>query len=478
MLFYDYAIYITTLEVYIQRFELKEQPLKSSPHDLLFRPIRIGSVLLRGRMAKSASVETLCTFDGKVTDELIQHYREIAQGGTPLIITGATSFNLYSRGVPHQISIDSDDKIPGLQRLTQEVHRHDTKIFMQIYHTARQALPTPVGRTDAQAPSAVYEPTLGVMPKAMSLDDIQNAIKGFAQAAERCQKAGFDGIQIHAAHGYLISAFLTPHTNRRKDQYGGSFDNRMRFLKDVYHAIRERVGTNFPIIMKINGSDNLPLRKGLTTSQLVTVARKMEAEGIDAVEISAGHYESFMTFERGSWHGYVKPMLTQGAGQALFWPRRLLMRIFAPVVEWTFNRMAGYSEGFNLNYAEQFTRQLTVPVICVGGLSDKKVISEALAQGRCDMVSAARGFLADPYLYRHMQLDQPGPKCSYCNACFAYAGSQPIGCVDPVISKERQEMLASEASDLSLKPIYEDPISHGNRVKDDKLNIKEEGEYR
>ncbi len=149
----------------------------------------------------------------------------------------------------------------------------------------------------------------------MSITEIEQTIEDFAAAAERCQKAGFDGIQIHAAHGYLISAFLTPHTNRRKDNFGGSLTNRMRLLLETYRAVRRRVGPDFPVIMKINGSDELPLRRGIPTADLVTVTKMLEDEGLDAVEISVGHYESGTTFSRARWNGFTKRMATVGAGK-------------------------------------------------------------------------------------------------------------------------------------------------------------------
>jgi len=411
----------------------------------LFEPLYIGKLKLSGRVAKSATVETRCTEEGYITDEFLKFYQEIAQGGTPLIITGAASYNQYSRGVPHQISVDADDKIAGLTRLADTVHQYDSKIMVQIYHTARQAMPVPVGRIDAQAPSAVYEPSLGVRPRAMSVAEIRETITQFADAAERCKKAGIDGVQIHAAHGYLISSFLTPHTNRRKDQYGGSFDNRLRFLIELYHAIRERVGDDYPLILKLNGADDLPLRKGLSTETLVKIAVRMEQEGIDAVEISAGHYESCTSFERGRWKGFTRAMLKHGPGQALAWYRRFVMNLFAPLIDMIFDKVSGFSEGFNLSYAQQFTAALNIPVICVGGFVNRQTMESALANNECDMVSVARGLLADPYLYRHLKDDKPGPVCDYCNACFTRAGSSPLACINPDVGRQRSKMLAIES---------------------------------
>jgi 2,4-dienoyl-CoA reductase-like NADH-dependent reductase (Old Yellow Enzyme family) len=413
--------------------------------DLLFSPIRIGKLALAGRFVKSATTETRCTDDGFVTDELIDYYEKIAQGGTPLLITGNAYFDLYSKAAPRQLAADDDDKISGLRRLTDAVHRRGSKIFMQIYHVGRQASPRLVGRKDSVAPSRVFEPTLGVRPREITREEIREAVQGFADAAARGQEAGFDGLQIHAAHGYLINQFLTPHTNRRKDEYGGSFENRMRFLLEVYGAVRQRVGQDYPVIMKMNGSDELTLRKGLKPADMVKVAQRMETEGVDAVEISAGHYESGLTFERGHWRKFFSTVTTIGVGQYLPWYQRVPARVSAPLLDWGLRRVSGYSEGFNLRYAKLCKEALSIPVICVGGFIHREAMERAIASGECDMVSVARALIADPFLYRHMQEGVQGPQCDFCNACYSRAAVWPVDCYNEEVRSQRERMLSAEA---------------------------------
>jgi len=410
----------------------------------LFTPIRIGKLELPGRLVKSATTETRCTEDGFVTGELIEYYEQIAQGGTPLLITGNAYFDLYSKAGARQIAADNNNKIPGLRRLVDAVHHHGSKIFMQIYHVGRQAIPRFVGRKDAVAPSAVFEPSLGVRPRAITLEEIQNTIQGLADCAARGQEAGFDGIQIHAAHGYLLSAFLTPHTNRRTDEYGGSFDNRLRLLIEVYRAIRQRVGQDYPIILKLNGSDDLPLRRGLKSEDLVKVACRMEDEGVDAVEITAGHYESGFTFERGQWKGFFSTVTTVGMGTNLPWYHRGSARLMAPLLDWVLGRVAGYSEGFNLRYAKLFKEALGIPVICVGGFLHREAMDRAIADGECDMVSVARALIADPFLYRHMQQGIEGPQCDFCNMCYARGAIWQVDCYNEEVRAQRERMLREE----------------------------------
>ncbi len=418
------------------------------PQNSLFSPIRIGKLELPGRLVKSATTETRCTDDGFVTDEFIEYYEQIARGGTPLLITGNAYFNLYSKPAARQLAADNDDKIPGLRRVADAVHRHGSKIFMQVYHVGRQAIPRLVGRKDSVAPSAVFEPSLGVRPREITRGEIEETIQGLADAAARAQQAEFDGIQIHAAHGYLISEFLTPHTNRRTDEYGGSFENRLRFLIEVYRAIRERVGQDYPIIMKLNGSDDLPFRKGLKPEELVKVSQRMEAEGVDAVEISAGHYESGFTFERGQWKGFFSTVTTIGIGKNLPWYHRGTARLMAPFLDWGLGKIAGYSEGFNLRYAKLFKHALSIPVICVGGFLHREAMERAIENAECDMVAVARALIADPFLYRHMQQGVEGPQCDFCNACYARGATWPVDCYNEEIRAQREDMLRAEAAQL------------------------------
>ena len=409
--------------------------------NLLFSPVRIGRLELPGRLVKSATTETRCTDDGFVTDELIGYYEQIAQGGTPLLITGNVYFNLHSKAAPRQLAADHDDKIPGLRRLTEAVHGYRSRIFMQIYHVGRQALPHLVGRKEAVSASPVFEPTLGVRPREITREEIRETVLGLAEAAARGQRAGFDGIQIHAAHGYLINAFLTPHTNRRTDEYGGSFENRMRLLLEVYRAIRERVGKDYPVIAKINGSDELPLRKGLKPHDMVRVAQRMEAEGIDAIEVSAGHYESGFTFERGRWRGFFSTVTTVGIGRNLPWYYRACARLLAPILDWALDRVASYSEGFNLRYSRLIKQAVRIPVICVGGFIHREVMERAIESGACDLVSMARALIADPFLYRHMKEGVQGPQCDFCNACYARGACWPVDCYNERVRAMKDHML-------------------------------------
>jgi len=188
---------------------------------VLFEPFSIGGLSIPGRLVKSATSETMASPDGFATDELVRFYGPLAKSGTPLLITGNIYVSPDGQSTPRQMGADTDDKIPALARLAAEVRRHGSLIFAQISHCGRQVVPPSVGRREAVSASDVKDLITGTRPRALTLDEIRRIVDDFGSAALRCKQAGFDGIQIHGGHGYLVSQFLTPYTNRRRDDYGG-----------------------------------------------------------------------------------------------------------------------------------------------------------------------------------------------------------------------------------------------------------------
>lgn len=408
---------------------------------VLFTPIRIGSLELPGRLFKTATAETSASADGFVTDEVVEFYRLIAMGGTPLIITGNIYVSRLGKSAPRQLGADEDDKIAGLVRITQVVHAHGGRIFAQLNHCGRQVVPDFVGATDVVSASAVKDLLTGTRPRAMSTQEIAAIVEQFGEAARRCRDAGFDGVQMHSANGYLMSQFLTPYTNRRDDEYGGSLERRTRFAREVLGAIRRRVGVDFPVIIKMNGADALPLRDGLAPPELAEAARIMEAAGVDAVEISVGHYESGFPMVRGSFGRCLQNMLQGSMAHLPPW-RRTLLRVFRPLVTLACNLLWKGREGFNLDYTPDFKARLRIPVISVGGFRTRQTMEAAITRGLCDAVSAGRPFLADPFFYRHVRDGTPGPRCVDCNACVGHLGAQPADCYHPQVRAEKDAMLA------------------------------------
>jgi 2,4-dienoyl-CoA reductase-like NADH-dependent reductase (Old Yellow Enzyme family) len=261
----------------------------------------------------------------------------------------------------------------------------------------------------------------------LRIDEIPGVVASFVRAAERAAAVGFDGVQVHAAHGYLLSQFLTPHTNRRRDDYGGSLRNRARLLLDVVAAIRSEL-PDTPLLVKMNGTDDLPLRRGATTPELVQVARWLQDEGADAIEISRAHYESWPGMAQGNYRGFLRNSTSRGPLATASPVRKAILRTLAPVIETVAGRLRPPVEGFNLAFAEQFTETLDIPVICVGGFHTRDGIAHAIESGKVDAVSAARAFIADLFLYRNTAgiPHEVIPVCGYCNVCIATFGTTRI----------------------------------------------------
>ncbi len=196
--------------------------------NILFEPIDINGMQLKNRVVKSATYEAMATEDGQVTDQLVDFYARAARGGAGLIITGAAHVHANGQCLPLQGGIANDDQISGLKTLVETVHQTEAKIALQLIHAGRQTLPILIGGQTPMAPSAIEaDPMFQTEPREMTEGDIQGAIKAFGEAAARGKEAGFDAVQLHAAHGYLLAQFLSPHTNRRTDEWGGTPEKRM-----------------------------------------------------------------------------------------------------------------------------------------------------------------------------------------------------------------------------------------------------------
>ncbi len=245
----------------------------------IFKPITINSMEIPNRFVRSATNESLMDSEGYVTDRLGDMYEELAKGGVGLIITGYAYVRPDGKSSLMQAAIYDDKFIPAYKKLTKRVHNYKTKITLQIAHGGRQTKPEICGCTPI-APSAVTDSSSGITPKEMSESDIRNIIKCFGQAARRAKEAGFDGVQLHAAHGYLLSEFISPYTNRRTDKWGGSIENRTRILIEVLKECRKEVGRDYPILIKLNSMDGISggiAEAGAVTARIGIKSKKDEA---------------------------------------------------------------------------------------------------------------------------------------------------------------------------------------------------------
>ena len=251
----------------------------------LFEEAAINGMTLRNRLVRSATWEGMCEQDGRPTEKLINCYRDLAQGGIGLIISGYTFVRPDGKQFPGKMGIHTEDFAGAYENLTSTVHNAGGKIAVQLVHAGGQTDANNTGRQPL-APSAVQVDQFPEMPAALTKDEINEIIAAFAEGARRAKAWGFDGVQLHGAHGYLINQFLSPLTNRRTDEYGGSIENRSRFLLEVFRKVRETVGTDYPVLIKLNAADNL--EGGLEVDDAVCAAKKLAKAGIDAIEVSAG----------------------------------------------------------------------------------------------------------------------------------------------------------------------------------------------
>ena len=387
---------------------------------LLFSPGRIGSLETKNRLVHSATHEAMAGAGGEVTDQLIRRYSNLAKGETGLIVPGYMFVTQSGKAVQNQTGIHTDSLIPELKRLTEAVHEHDGKIVFQLAHAGRQTTKSLTGQAPLGPSSFDRDPVNFVKPKEMNEEDIQEAIQAFGKAAGRAVEAGADGVQIHAAHGYLVNQFLSPFFNRRKDSWGGSYENRFRFVANIIREIKKAAPSDFPVLIKLNTHDHTPAT-GITHDLARFYAEKLVESGIDAVEISSGSAcYAFMNTCRGDVP--VKELIDAMP----FWKR--------PIARMMLNRMVGkygLEEGYHLDAAKAIKPVLgNVPLILVGGMRRVAHMEEVLQNDHADFISMSRPFIREPFLvkkFKEGKADQV--QCVSCNKCFStVAVAEPIKC--------------------------------------------------
>lgn len=364
----------------------------------LFSPIRINRTEIRNCLVLPA-MHLGYTPGGFVSEKLTDFYLERAQGGVGMIIIGGCTIDEYS-GMSEMIALHDDRFIEGLSQLAQAVQNQGARLFAQLYQAGRYAHSMMIGGKTPLAPSAVRSKLTGETPKAMDLGEIEMVQESFVQAALRAQKAGLDGVEVLGSAGYLISQFLSPITNKREDHYGGPFENRLRFGKEVVEKTRKAVGVNFPILVRIAGNDFMP--GGNTNQEAALFAQTLEAAGADAFNVTGG------------WHETRVPQLT----------------MMLPQGAYTY-------------LAQGIRKAVKVPVIACNRINDPILADRILRDGQADMVGMARALIADPNLPRKAQEGdfKAIQHCIACNqGCFdSVFQFLPVTClVNPRAGQERQ----------------------------------------
>ena len=385
---------------------------------LLFNPAKIGNLELKNRFVSSATVECLVTQDNKITENYFKVYKKLAKGGVGLIIPGNYFVNKSGVAVEKNLVIDNDNVIPDLQKLTNLVHENDAKIVAQLNHGGRQCDPKIIGQKPV-SPSSVRDNLTGIKPRKLQVKEIEEIIEDFANAALRVQKSGFDGIQLNAAHGYLINQFLSSRTNRRKDEWGGSLENRMLFLTKIFRAIRDKVGNSFPILVKINSQDNI--KKGVSLNESIILSQKLDELGVDAIEISGGIKETGFTTTKGN---IPKDILLKNVG--------FLKRLLFVFIKGKLKKSAKFHENYHLSQAIAIKKNVSVPIILVGGVRNREKMEMILNEGQADFIAMSRPFIRQPSLVNQF-IKYPNSEritCVNCNRCTVEitVNNKPLKC--------------------------------------------------
>jgi 2,4-dienoyl-CoA reductase-like NADH-dependent reductase (Old Yellow Enzyme family) len=320
----------------------------------LFSAININTMQLKNRAVMPAMATVYGNSDSTVSDRLISYLERRAEGGVGLIIAEVCAIDPRGRGLANEIGVWNDSFIPGLSMLAEAGHRHDGKIALQLHHAGRETMEILAGMKP-EAPSDLPSPTLKQECEAMTIGRVREVVNEYAEGARRAKAAGFDAVEIHGAHGYLIHQFLSPFSNKRSDEYGGSDANRSRFLLEILGAVRGKVGADFPLIVRFSGEECIKGGFDLDFTRMLAV--KLADAGADALHVSVGVYSTPGFFITASMDT---------------------------------------PEGFNLFRAAEIKNMVDIPVIGVGRVIDPRMADRAIGSGDVDLVSMGRQLLADP----------------------------------------------------------------------------------
>lgn len=342
----------------------------------VFTPMNVGPVTIPNRFVVPTMVTNYCDDNNCITERYIKYMEEKAIGGFGLLITEDYAVEPHGRGYARIPGLYNDEQVKGNKKLTEAVHKHGAKIFCQMYHPGKQATMAANGGVTPIAPSAIKDPLCLTQPREITVEEIHQLVKDFGSAAKRAEQAGFDGVEIHAGHGYLIAEFLSPFINKRTDEYGGCFDNRVRFLDEIYAEVRKNVSKDFAV--QVRFSPNEYVVGGRTETEAYVLAQHLDDLGVDALNVSNGAYASDMI------HQVIAPMFTDHA--------------------------------LNADTAAQIKKLVSCPVMVANRINDPNMAENIIRMGKADFVDMGRGSICDPHLpnkARAGQFDQ----IHYCIGC-------------------------------------------------------------
>jgi 2,4-dienoyl-CoA reductase-like NADH-dependent reductase (Old Yellow Enzyme family) len=357
---------------------------------MIFDPIKVCNLELQNRFVRSATHEFMAEEEGTPTSRLEDLYEELAKNEVGLIVTGYSYVLPGGQSDRLQQGIYDDRFIEPYRKITERVHRYRSKIVLQIVHGGRQAnisdeYPVPI------APSAVKNGRSTVIPREMTEGEILEMIEAFTLAAVRAKAAGFDGVQLHCAHGFLLSSFISPYTNIRTDRWGGSVENRARIITEIVRRIKEETGDTFPVLVKMNATDGFPPSSskaglGLDAPESIEIAKLLEKAGVCAIEVSGGIGEAGGVTIRTAINSPAK-------------------------------------EAYFKNYSKMIKSAVNIPVILVGGIRSVYIMECLLENGCADLISMSRTFISEPDFIPKLKSGKiRKARCVSCNLCFDPSG--------------------------------------------------------
>ena len=392
---------------------------------VLFRPMNLANLQIKNRFIRSATYEAMATESGEVTEKLVKLYRRLARGGVGLIISGHIYVDPLGRAGKYQIGIYKDELAAGLKDLVNAIHQEGGKIAFQLSHAGRQTTKDLVGRTPLGPSSNGRDPLNFVKPETMNDDQIRHVINAYEQAAVRAVDAGVDAVQLHAAHGYLINQFLSPFYNERTDKWGGTDENRFRFLKTIVSGVQSVLPEGMPLLVKLNTHDHTP-KEGITPPLAQKYAQWLVEMNIHGIELSCGSVcYSYMNMSRGE-------VPVDDFVSGLPWWMKPLARL-------TLNRMVGkydLQEGYNLEAAKLIKPVVgNVPIILVGGIRKVSQMEEIIEEGYTDFISMCRPFIREPQFVNKIKDGMTEiASCGSCNKCLAaVANTAPVLCYNKAV---------------------------------------------
>lgn len=366
---------------------------------IMFETTTVKGITLKNRYVRSATWEAMAGEDGACTQRLLELMGELAKGGVGMIITSHAYVRKDGQAGPWQLGIHDDRLMDGLRKMAERVHEHDSSVVLQLAHAGFLANPKLTGQTPL-APSNVEGFAKGPR-RELHKDDIQEIVEAFGEAAYRAKKAEFDGVQIHAAHGYLLSQFLSPAFNKRKDEYGGPVENRAKAVLQVLQYIREAVGDDFPILIKMNCEDFL--EGGLLIEDTLKAGAMLEQGGLDAIELSGG------TIMSGKFIPFRSGIKTEE------------------------------KEAYFRDYAKALKDSVSIPLILVGGNRSFQLGERLVQEGYADYISMSRPLIREPHLIqRWAGGDLEKARCLSDNQCFG-SGMAGEGVYCVVEKKEKEK---------------------------------------